>query len=90
MRFILFIGFILCFQIAVSQENFQRMSISFEKTSLKLALEEISKNTPYQFYYLEHWVENQYVSGNYIDVPLNLILDDLFKETIINYYLGHH
>lgn len=88
MRLLCIIALVFSFNFGFSQTGIPKVSVSFENLSIKDALNSISEITDYQFYYLDEWVENQFISGNYEDTPLNIVLNDIFKETIINYYIS--
>ncbi len=62
------------------------ISLNFEKAKLKEVLDRIEELTNYKFYYVEDWLGESQVSGNYNNVPISVILQDVFKQTPLNYY----
>lgn len=88
MRSILKILVILSFQWVVSQENVPIVSLSFEDSKLSDVLLTLENKTSYQFFYLEGWLEGQVVSGDFIEAPINLVLDFIFDDTVINYFIS--
>ena len=86
----IFMSFMLLvsMQYALAQESIPRISISLTNVSVLEALQAIEEKTDYQFYYLEEWVEDVRVSGTYENTQVSLILDDLFKDTVLNFYIA--
>ncbi|WP_431121383.1 TonB-dependent receptor [Flagellimonas flava] len=75
-------------QHALAQEEIPKISISFTNVDVLDALQSIESKTDYRFYYLDAWLENIKVSGTYQDTQVSLILDDLFKNTVLNFYIA--
>jgi len=73
---------------AFSQENEGNISLSFENSILKEVLISIEEKTDFQFYFIEDWLTNNLISGNYTNVTIQELLDDIFKETLLNYYIS--
>ena len=81
--FILFFGM----QTIIAQEVIPKISISFNNVDLSEALASIESKSDYKFFYLKEWIENSKVSGDYNEMQVSLILDDLFKDTVLNFYI---
>ena len=80
---------LLCnFCFAFSQEKDSKISLQFEDATLEEVIKNIEEKTNYQFYYLEAWFPDKLISGNYKEASIQEILDDLFKESLINYYIS--
>ena len=80
---------LLCnFCFAFSQENDSKISLQFENATLEEAFKSIEEKTNYHFYYIEDWLVDKLISGNYKEASIQEILDDLFKESLINYYIS--
>jgi len=89
---ICFVVFFLAFWSSYGQteetvDSTEVISIAFENTSIKSVLESIEASTNYRFYYLEGWLSNELVSGNYNNERTAKILEDIFKETELNFYM---
>ncbi len=81
--------FIICLcwaAAAFSQE--QRLSVTFNNTPLKDAILNVEEISGLQFYFVEEWFGNSRVSGDYDNVLVDELLDDLFKDTLINFYFA--
>lgn len=87
MRNFLIILILLGCQRVVSQENIARVTLSFDDSSLTEVLLILEEKTDYRFFYLKDWLEGQMVSGNFSDTPVNIVLDAIFRQTVINYYI---
>lgn len=78
--------FLITSSLAYSQE--QRITIAFEDASLEEVILSIEEITGLKFYYVEDWLGISRVSGEYEDVLLDELLDDVFKDTLINFFLA--
>ena len=88
MKSTIYILLLLCFQLSFAQDGNNRLTASFKDTDLMEVLLYIEKTTDYRFFYLEKWLKNSRVSGVYTDAPLNDILKDIFKNTLINFHIS--
>ena len=78
---------LLGFFLTEAQDNTPKISISFESSNIKDVLRDIEKITDYRFFYVAEWLGDRIVTGSYNNVALSLVLKDIFKDTIINYYV---
>lgn len=67
-------------------DSTKQISLSFDETTIKSVLDRIEEITGSKFYYVESWLGNTLVSGDYSHAPISTILDDVFKNTPLNYY----
>jgi len=82
------IAFLLSLNLMYSQKaNEKKISIHFENTQKSEVLEQLIKTTDYRFYYIKEWIEDVKVSGDYSQVSISEILNDLFKGSVINYFI---
>ncbi|MBQ4821041.1 carboxypeptidase-like regulatory domain-containing protein [Aquimarina sp. MMG016] len=87
MRKILIISFLFNISLMVSQDDKSKISITFDDFNIQEAINSIEKITDYHFYYNQNWFTDKIISKSYQNVDLEIILDDIFKDTVINYYL---
>ena len=74
--------------ISVSAQNDTiPISINFTEAKIGEVLQRIEAHSSYQFYYVDEWLGNQRVSGSYQDAAITEILEDLFVNTILNFYI---
>ena len=87
-RAILFTVFfiLLCCSIH-AQDTSELFSISFEDQTRREVLEKLEETTGYRFYYLNDWIGNDVISGTYQEIDIGKILDQIFEETNINYFI---
>ena len=71
-----------------AQQNNEKISLQFENSSKIDVINQIEDLTDYHFYFIESWLDDALISGNYNNVPLNTILNDIFKDTVINFYIS--
>ena len=64
-----------------------KFSLTFKESTTKQVLEKIEDKTPYRFYFLESWLNETKVSGDFKNQTLSTLLNVLFKETLLNYYI---
>ena len=65
----------------------ENITISFEDASLEEALNEIEEQAGIRIFYVDEWLGRTRVSGNYVNQPVDEVLDDIFKDTLINFYI---
>lgn len=64
----------------------QPISIKYEKVALEVVLNEIENQTNYKILYNDNEVNyKRIISVNYINTPLSVVLDGIFKNTAITY-----
>ncbi len=79
---------LLFFQTAVAQKTDRAITLSFNESDLKSVLIKIEEQTNFSFFFQDSWLqEYNDVSGDYNNMKIDLILEDLFKDTVINYYI---
>jgi CarboxypepD_reg-like domain/TonB-dependent Receptor Plug Domain len=78
---------LLVFVKTGAQNNDLSLTISFENTEIIDALNQIENKINVKFYYVDEWIKGEKVTGNYTNASINIILDDIFKETVINFYI---
>ena len=83
----IFLLFLFLFFMTLGNAQEQRISISFQDKPLTEAIAEIEAITGQRFYYVEDWLERTRVSGTFNDVLLDEVLESIFKETLINFYI---
>jgi hypothetical protein len=83
-----FFFFLLTFQMLSAQEN-NPVTVEFKEVSRKTALEKIEAASGYVFYYAPEWLESEQnlVTGNYKNTPLSEILQAVFENTQLNFYI---
>ena len=86
MKYILSIIFLL---ICLNTEcqSLSEFSISFSNKTIPEVINQIEKKTKIDFFFLDDWFDDRLVSGNYVNQTLDLVLTDIFKNTVINYYI---
>ena len=72
--------------LATAQTGQERISVRFSEIPVKEALLQIEEKTDYKFYFVEQWLPQRSISGNFEDSELRTILDELFANSLINYY----
>ena len=73
MRKHFFLILFLCFQHITSQNiNEIKISIKFENSNTIDVIKRIEKLTNTQFYFVEDWIDNKSISGQFDNVSLNI------------------
>lgn len=89
MKKILF-AIILLFQFVVySQEPVKKYSFEFNNVNLKSAILKIEETSNFKFYFEDEWLDSnkQMVTANLKELPLDEILNQLFSQTEINFFI---
>lgn len=80
---------LLCsFYLSVAQQGDTKLSISFENSTAKEVILLIEKQTNFHFYFVDQWLDEGLISGSYEDVTIEELLNSIFNETLINYYIS--
>ncbi len=86
MRKLLYTLILLSFQVTFSQ-NQTTISVNFTDASIGEVIQQIEANSDYHFYFVDEWLGDKRVTGNYNNVSVQEVLDAVFKDTVLNYYL---
>lgn len=70
-----------------AQEIGTKISVSFENVNMVDALKTIEAETDYHFFYLEQWIRGESVTGEYQNAEVASILEDIFRNSVINFYI---
>ena len=82
------IFFVLNFLNAQEDRSSDRITLSFENISRLEAIKEIERKSGFHFYFVESWLnDGELVSGNYQNARVTDILNDVFENTVINYFI---
>jgi len=87
MRIFYTLVFLFVFSLASSQNNNARLTLSFENTKITEVLNQIESIVDVKFFYIEDWIKDVHVSGSYNNASLDTVLNDIFKDTVINFYI---
>ncbi len=88
MKKYLIVIFLLCLQTITSQESASLITLSFDTSDLKTVLVQIEEQTSYKFFFQDTWLEEyNEMSGSYNNLKIESVLEDLFKDTVINFYI---
>ena len=79
--------FLLTSTAVLSQTENTKVTISFTEANMREVIKSLEEKTPLKFYYVDEWLSNDSISGSYSDTAVTDILDAIFANTIINYYV---
>ncbi|MCF6222157.1 MAG: TonB-dependent receptor [Flavobacteriaceae bacterium] len=88
MKKLLFILLSLSIQLVHSQKKEDKITIKFNEILKIDVLKQIESKTNYTFYFVEEWLDDKPVSGVYSNISLRVILNDIFNDTVINFYIS--
>ncbi len=78
----------LCCQNVWTQESDALITLSYENEDLALILAKIEKLTNYDFFYQDSWLaEYKDLSGNYVNQNVKSILNSIFEDTLLNFFV---
>ncbi|CAN1503204.1 CarboxypepD_reg-like domain containing protein [Flavobacteriaceae bacterium] len=77
------------FHALFSQKINDKISIDFNNINRRTAMQNLEKTTNYMFYFNPKWLNNDTISisKNYKEATIKNILDGIFEDTDINYYI---
>jgi len=90
MRKLLLLLFVICIQSAFSQEK--KITVEFNSVSHKAALLKIEQASGYTFYFDQEWLDadKSLISGSYTDKPIQAILEAVFENTTLNFFIDRN
>lgn len=89
MKKIIVLIFFFNFYFLFAQKGMEKkISITFENSSKIEVIKQIEKASNYQFYFIEDWFDDKTISGQFNNVTINMLLDEILKNTVINYYIS--
>lgn len=82
---------LLCFFILstislMAQTNKGKITISYSNLEIPEILDTISKQEKIHIFYLENWFGAKNYSGDYKNIPIDSLLQELLTDTAINYF----
>jgi hypothetical protein len=80
--------FLLCFCAVFSQDKDGLISLSVQDKNIKEVLNELENKTEFKFFYADDWLDENQISKEYKNVTVEFILNDLFLDTQINYFIS--
>lgn len=89
MRKAFFISLLFAVQMSFSQTNREvKITINFIQLTQKEVINKIEEITNFKFYFSEDWLDNGKISGDFKNEPISRVLDKLFKDSVLNYYVA--
>lgn len=82
-----FSSFVLFSQEEQELDSLESVSIAYQDASIKEVLEQLENLTDYTFFFSEEWFADTKVSGDFTNANMASVLQDVFKDTSLNYYL---
>lgn len=71
-----------------AQTKASNISVMVENAPLVELLEQIEKTSEYKFYFAPQWLDTVLVTKNFKNLSLTSVLEDVFSETDINFFIG--
>jgi hypothetical protein len=88
MRRIIILIFFFSLNVVYSQSKTEKkITINFENSNKLEVIKRIEEISNYKFYFIENWLDKEPITGQYKDTSILLVLDEIFKNTVINYYI---
>jgi hypothetical protein len=81
------ISFLFCLTSLIAQEE-EKLSLTIQNSSIQQAFEQIEQKTDYRFYFAEEWLDSIPINKTYHNLSVEEILDDLFTDTNINFFIS--
>ncbi|WP_245574827.1 TonB-dependent receptor domain-containing protein [Aequorivita capsosiphonis] len=77
----------LTFQASFSQDTLN-VNFKFNNTPLKEVISTIENKTDYRFFYLDEWLGNTTITGDYDNESITSLLDSVLNNTLLNFYIA--
>lgn len=83
-----FLLFLMLFSLwEVRAQDDQNIKIQFDNIPLKEAVLQLEKTSSFTFYFDEDWLKGHFVTKEFENEPLRIVLNGIFENTNINYLL---
>lgn len=86
MKHFYFLFFLFSITIVSAQQD-PKVNIRPGTGEVSEVIAQIEAQTGYTFYFVADWLSDQKTTKTFTNIPITEVLDDLFNETLINYYL---
>ncbi|NJW51587.1 TonB-dependent receptor [Salinimicrobium oceani] len=63
------------------------VTLELKQTPVTEVLQQIEDQTDVKFYFLEDWIQDLKATGTYQKARLQVVLEEIFANTLINYYI---
>ena len=80
--------FLLLAWVMNGQVGSDPITIDIENQTLETVLNELEKRSKFKFYYAPEWLDSSLLKKSYENLTVGEILDDLLKETPMNYFIS--
>lgn len=70
-----------------AQNSSDRISITFERVSIKDALISLEEASSYDFYFYQDWFDTSLISKSFQEETIDNVLEEILKETSINFFI---
>ena len=70
---------------SISQES--KVSLEIKECNIQELLLKLEDKTGYKFFFVEDWLSSKEFSYNFDNKPMRYILDRVFEDTFLNYYI---
>ena len=88
MKKYLLLTILLIFSFNFFAQDVKKISLEYKNLSIEDILNRIETKSDYFFYYDKNWFDsNKLISGNYKNVTIKSILEDIFYDTLINFFI---
>ncbi|MCF8274784.1 MAG: TonB-dependent receptor [Flavobacteriaceae bacterium] len=88
LKYFTLIALFLSYFSASSQNGEELISLSKSEKTVVDVLFEIEQKLGYKFYYSEDWLNTDKRNFDYSNVTVNFILNDVFKDSSINFFIA--
>lgn len=87
-KFLAILFVLLISHFAFSQDKNPVYTLNFSNISQKKVLEKIENISNYKFYFQDNWLDDtMLISGNYTNLTISELLDNVFEDTTINFII---
>ena len=64
-----------------------KISLNYSNELKIDVLKKIESKSNYKFFFIDKWLDDKKISGNFVKKSIKDILNEVFKETVINYFI---
>lgn len=82
-----FLGIIFLYVLqTVGAQESEKVSLAYENRTLEEVLELIEEKTDIHFYFIQDWLPETPMSGEFNNQPVEVVLSEILSETLLNFH----
>ena len=87
-NFLIIVFMLFSYLNLVGQNDTDKITLDFNNLKKIEIIKLIERKSNYKFYFIEKWLDTNRVSGNFNNASIKSVLNSLFKNSLVNYFVS--